>query len=246
MLNVLRDGELMASTNQHVVWTMAFQLQRAWLYKQTTSWAQGCALAEQARAQALRTGHHYGQLLSLVLLGWVHLGLGASQRAFHYFSEMTHQKGHVLMDLLVRLLRHQGLSEYWLAEGEYGNARREARQLCELAAQPGERTYLAFGRRILAEVALAERQWGEAEEEISRALVVLEGVDAPLAEWQVYATAAQLHQQRGRTAEAGRCWSRSATVLNRLANSLGDSDASRQSLLAHPFVCAILSQAQSL
>jgi hypothetical protein len=61
----------------------------------------------------------------------------------------------------------------------------------------------------------------------------------------VYATAAQLHQQLGRKAEAAHDWVCSATILHRLADSLGDATELRQALLAHPPVQAILRGATS-
>ena len=49
------------------------------------------------------------------------------------------------------------------------------------------RTYLALGKSALAKIALAEQQWEQAEAELSQALAVLEGAEAPLAAWRVYA-----------------------------------------------------------
>jgi hypothetical protein len=102
-----------------------------------------------------------------------------------------------------------------------------------LAGQPGERTYLALGKSLLAKIALAEQQWEQAEAELLQALAVLEGVEAPLAAWRVYATAAQLYEQRGRSMEARRYWTRSAAVRTQLADSLGNARELRQSLLAY-------------
>ena len=96
-----------------------------------------------------------------------------------------------------------------------------------------------------AEIALAERNWEQAEAAVTQALVVLEGVEAPLAEWRVCVSAAQLHQQRRQKAEARHYWQRSAAVLHRLADSLGDATELRQSLLTHPSVRTILRRAQA-
>jgi hypothetical protein len=73
----------------------------------------------------------------------------------------------------------------------------------------------------------------------------LEEAEAPLAEWRVYATAARLHEQRRRKAEAEQYWTRSAAVLQRLADLLGDEVELRHSLLTHPSVRAIFHQARS-
>jgi hypothetical protein len=136
------------------------------------------------------------------------------------------------MDWLWHMHLHRGLSEYRLARGELAEARLEAQQTCALAAQSGERTYLALGRRTLAEIALATRNWEQAEAELSRALALVEGGDVPLAEWRVYATAARLHQRRRRT-EAEGYRERSLGVLRRLADSLGDEAPLHRHLLHH-------------
>ncbi|MGH9049473.1 MAG: hypothetical protein ACRDY4_07085, partial [Acidimicrobiia bacterium] len=87
---------------------------------------------------------------------------------------------------------------------------------------PGERTYLAIGRRLLAEVALAERRWGQARAELSRALAVLRVGDAPLAAWRVYATGARLHDRQGRRVAAARDRAKGLAVFRQLVEPLGD------------------------
>ena len=74
---------------------------------------------------------------------------------------------------------------------------------------------------------------GAGRSELSQALAVLEGAEAPLAAWRVYATAAQLYEQRGRSMEARQYWTRSAAVRTQLADSLGNALELRQSLLAY-------------
>jgi hypothetical protein len=152
---------------------------------------------------------------------------------------------HILLDWILQMPLALGLSECWLRQGKFAQASQAANRLCTVAAQPGERTYLALGRRMLAEIALTQRKWDEAEREVAHALAALEGAEAPLAEWRVYATAALLHAQRRRNAEADRYWTRSAAVLQRLADSLEDEVELRHALLAHPSVRVIFHRARS-
>jgi tetratricopeptide (TPR) repeat protein len=147
------------------------------------------------------------------------------------------------MEWIFQMPLHQGLSEYWLAQEKFDQARQEAERVCEFAAPPGERTYLALGHRTLAEIALAGRDWDQAEAELKQALGALEGSEAPLAEWRVYATVAQFCQQRGHKAEAKRYWTRSAATINHLAESLVEAKELRASLLSHPQVKTILRHA---
>jgi hypothetical protein len=149
------------------------------------------------------------------------------------------------MDWMLRMPLHRSLSEYWLALAKFELARQEAERLCELAGQPGERTYLALGRRQLAAIALAERDWQRAETEIEQALAVVEGGEAPLAEWRVCATAGQLYERLHQRGEAGRYWRRSAEVLTRLGHSLGNETGLRQRLLTQPTALTVLRRAHA-
>jgi tetratricopeptide (TPR) repeat protein len=245
MLAVLRDGEQMADRNQYPVWTMIFRLEKAWLYLQVGDWAHARELGEQGLAQALDIKHQYGQLLGCILLGWVHLGMEEWERASHYFNNVNYRPKRILMDWILRMPLCLGLSEYWLRQEQFARAGQAAQQLCTLAAQPGERTYLALGRRMLAEIALIQGKWDEAETELAQAIAVLEGAEAPLAEWRVYETAARLHDQRRRKSEADQCWTHSAVVLQGLADLLGNEAELHHSLLTHPSVRTIFSRARS-
>jgi tetratricopeptide (TPR) repeat protein len=235
MLHTLRDGLHMAERNGHHLARQLLQLAMAWLHEQAGDFASARALCEHALAQAQATQHTTGYFVSLLLLGRAHHGLGQAEHAWHCFNAILRQLEHdpdVLEWIFQMPLRH-ALSEYWLSQAAWEPARQEAKRLCELAAQPGERTYLALGKSALAKIALAEQQWEKAESALSQALAVLEGAEAPLAAWRVYATAAQLYEQQGRSTEARQYWTRSAAVRTRLADSLGNALELRQSLFAY-------------
>jgi hypothetical protein len=159
-------------------------------------------------------------------------------RAFSCFNEITRRvEGEgLLMDRIFYPLFYQGFCEYWLAQGDLRQARREATRLCELAILPPERTYLAIGHQLLAKVAIAEQRWDGAQSELARALEIIEVAEIPLAAWRVYATAADLHYRQGHTSEAEVYWHRGADVIHKLADSLEETDPLRHSLLAHPLL----------
>ncbi len=90
---------------------------------------------------------------------------------------------------------------------------------------------MALGRRILAEIAMAEQDYEQAEAEVTQAFDVINRAEAPLAEWRVWQTAARLHSARGEHAEAARNWECSLTILNRLADSLGEDEPLYQHLV---------------
>ena len=206
------------------------------MHEQAFDFEIACEICEQAHEQALAIGHPYTESLSLILLGMPRLGLGQREEAFRRFSEVAARldRERSLMDWVLRILLHDGLSRYWLAKGELAQARREAEALRELASQPGERTYLSLAHRTLAEIAMAARQWDAAENEVSRALAAIENAEAPLAEWRVRATAARLYEKLGRAAESADHQRRLAETLSRLSGSLSEADGLPRSLLDNP------------
>jgi hypothetical protein len=143
------------------------------------------------------------------------------------------------MDWILNMPWRWGLGEYWLAHRQFGRAREQMEELCRLAAAPGERTYLALGHRGLAEATLGEGDRAGAEREVAKALGVLDGFEAPVAEWRVYATAARIEEARGRRSRAEAYWGRSAAALDRLATGLKDHGDLYQSFLSQPAVEAV-------
>jgi len=186
-----------------------------------------------------------GDLLGSMVLGFAHLGSRRYGPARAAFDEVTARltRPPVQMDWIFNMPLQLGLAECWLGLRAPERARAHADSLCRLAESSGERTYLALGRCLLTEAALAWHDVATAYREIVEALRSLEGHEAPLAEWRVCATAARCDEARGRRGEAGAHWARSASAIDRLAASLDDEPDLRQTFDAHPAVRAIRARA---
>jgi tetratricopeptide (TPR) repeat protein len=241
-LRMLREGSEMAERNGHQRWALLLRLTLARVYEETGDFIRARDLCSQGLQQAQQMPLPYGQLVSTVTLGFAQLGLGQLQQAFEVFNGLAQRLEHerLLLDWIWQIPLCLGIGEYWLTQQDYERARLEAEHLCELAAQPGERTYLALGHRLLAEIAVAQRKWEEAETALTQAIAVLAGAEAPLAEWRVYVTAARVADLRRRKAQARGYWEHSQSVLLRLADSLEQDDPLRQTFLAQPLVTEIL------
>jgi hypothetical protein len=147
MLHTLRDGLHMAKRNRHGLARQLLHLAMAGLHEQAGAFASARALCEQGLAQAQETRHATVYFLGLMLLGCAHNGLGQVECAWDCFNTIRQQLEHEpdAMEWIFQMPLHLGLSEHWLAQGACERARQEAKRLCVLAIQPGERTYLAFG-----------------------------------------------------------------------------------------------------
>jgi len=237
--SVLRDGLRMAQRNGHRLWARGFVFQQAWLLTHVGKFANARALCEQERPPGDEV--RMDQLLGAIVLGFAYLGLKRHAAALGAFHEVTAQS--TLMRSILQMPLRLGFGRYWLAQRQFDRAREELHELCRLSATSGERTYLALGRQALAEAALAQRNLPAAERELSEALHVIDGYEVPLAEWRVFATAARNELARGHQANAHAYWTRSATVLDRLAASLRDDEDLHRSFLAQAEVQAVRREA---
>ena len=244
MLSVLEKGIRMAESNGHQLWATLFQLEQALLYERAFHFEAARRLCEQGLTRARESGHGHSQLLSQVLLGFAYLGLGRHDRAQHCLDEIAkpQARGGVLMDWNWQMPLGLCLSELELARGDRARAREEAERVCSQAAPTGERTYLSLARRMLARIFDEEQDLPRAIAEIDAALVVLEGSEAPTAEWQVCATAAHLYRKSSRNSDSIACTSRSARTIRRIADSLGAAPALRRTFLSAPQVLEATSQ----
>ena len=224
MRHVLHDGMRIAARNGQRLWKVLFRIQLAWLHEQALDFARARDLAAHAVEQADRMDLTFGQIFGRIVLGSAQLGLGARERAFRLFDEVAGrlERERVLMGWILRMPLHLGQAWCWLARRRPTEARREAERVCELAAQPGERTYLALGLVTLAECAAAERQRGRALAHLGRARATAGGDDTPLAAWRIETTAARIAAAAGDDDQARECRRRAAGVLSRLATTVRD------------------------
>lgn len=237
------EGLKLSESNGLVYGSKFCHLTLAWLHLEAFDFESARRFARLGLEQARRNPHdNFATFLGLILLGRAHLGLGQFGRVHEYLDEIGRRaeaQPHGL-DWLLKMPLYQLQAEYWQSVGNLDRAAEAAGRLCDLAGPPGERTFLAHGYRLLAEVALAGGDPARAEAELARALAVLEDAEAPLAAWRVHATAAELNHRRGRVDEAEACRNRGAAFIYALADSLEAEDPLRRSLLAAAPVRAVL------
>src|SRR5260370_29955926 len=90
-----------------------------------------------------------------------------------------------------------GSARVWLKAGNIANARSEAGHFLESALSTPAPNLQAIAWAMNARVAMAENEWGGAEECIQKALAVLERFAIPVAAWQIHATAWRLYRHTG-------------------------------------------------
>ncbi len=251
-------GLSVAEKNGNHSWIMNFRLVLARLHEEALDFEGARVHCDHALEICRERRANLFTVHTFILLGRAFLGLQDSARAHQHLSEAARlsEDSMGIADWHMHLPLNQGFGDYWLAQGDLPQARRMATQLCATAALPPERTYLAFGHRLLAEIAIVEGQWDQAEEELAQAISAMNGPPTPsavwqaygiaapgrsspsagsalpLAAWRVYATAAKLRKLQGRRSEAESFRQQSRAVIQQLADSLDASDPLRESLIA--------------
>jgi tetratricopeptide (TPR) repeat protein len=247
-----------AEKNGNHSWIMNYRLILARVHEEALDFNGARVHCDHALKICRERRAHLFTVHAFILSGQAFLGLQDSARAYEHLSEAARlsEDSMGIADWHMYLPLHQGLAEYWLLQNDLTQAREMASKLCAHAALPPERTYLAFGHRLLAEIAIAERQWEQAEAEVAQAMSAMNGPptpsavwhvygiappacsspcagwSVPLAAWRVYATAAKLCERQGRQGEADAYRQQSRAVIQQLADSLDGSDPLRTSLLA--------------
>jgi DNA-binding winged helix-turn-helix (wHTH) protein len=162
----------------------------------------------------------------------------ALERLLTVREEMDRQPQ--LLDWYWGLLQRWALAGLYLSRGELERARKEAELLVANASATAERTWQALAWDVNARIALAGDDARQVRHLIERGLAALEGVEAPVAAWQVHATAAEVFQALGETGRAHSHRMSSRDTVLRLAASFDTYEASRRTFLTSPAVARVL------
>jgi DNA-binding winged helix-turn-helix (wHTH) protein len=223
----------------------ALLLYRCWAQVLAMDFARaraGCASVSPSPDQPLRT---FPRHFWLTLDGMAAAGLGeyevALERLLTVDEEMDRQPQ--LVDWYWRLLQRWALAGLWLSRGELERARKEGTLLVANASATAERTWQALAWDVNARIALAGDDPRQARDLIERGLAAIDGIEAPVAAWQVHATAADVFETLGETGSAHSHRKSSRDTVLRLAASLDTYEASRRTFLTSPAVARVLASA---
>jgi len=199
----------------------------------------GCASVSRSSDPASES---FPRHLCLTLDGAAAAGSGdyesALERLLTVRNEMDRQPH--LLDWYWGLLQRWALASLWLSRGELERAREEGKQLVMNACATAERTWQALAWDVSARIALAGNEPRQARELVERGLAAIDGVEAPVAAWQVHATAAEVFEVLGQTGRAQSHRKSSQDTVLQLAASLDTYEGSRRTFLTSPAVARVL------
>ena len=177
-----------------------------------------------------------------VLAGLANAATGDLEQAMKRFlSVRTEMKREtVIHDWYCRILLQSGLTELWIAKGEFAKARTEGEIFLDVTLATAERTWQARAWETNARIAIAQHDMAQAQSCISNALAAMEGFEVPLASWRVYSTAADIRDLLLDKELASQHRETSRSILLNLSDSLHANEAVRQKFLCAATVRRVL------
>jgi tetratricopeptide (TPR) repeat protein len=119
---------------------------------------------------------------------------------------------------------YHSYGELWLSRGDLGRAAGYAEQCLDLAEGNISRKYIVQGRRLQAQVRMAEGGLDEAEQDLAVALELAHDVGNPPQLWKTYAALGDLRLAQGRAKEARQPYREALSVIDTVAASLTDEE----------------------
>jgi class 3 adenylate cyclase/tetratricopeptide (TPR) repeat protein len=119
------------------------------------------------------------------------------------------------------------LGELWLVRGDLVKAQEFADRCLDIATRTNSRKYLVRGQRLRGEIALAQRQWDNAEVWLRQALLLARSVGNPPQLWKTYLAMGRLHTETKRPELARASYQGARDVIYRTKVTLQNLDLLR-------------------
>jgi DNA-binding winged helix-turn-helix (wHTH) protein/tetratricopeptide (TPR) repeat protein len=143
-------------------------------------------------------------------------------------------------DMTFRPALEWGFVEAFLAVGNIAMADLHHKRWVAAAERIGEVTWQGLAWEAGARIALAKNDTSEAKLRLSSALSAIEGYEVPLAAWKIHASAAEVEGLLANNLGADHHRHLSSAILLALAQSLPETDLTRNALLTSPWAKRVL------
>ena len=182
--------------------------------------------------------------ICLIQTGAAEAGLGHYEAALELLLTAQHEMDSqsVINDWVNRLPLQWTLINLWLERGDLSRAREEGARFIEHASTTVEATWRALAWEANARIALVSRDLQRATDLSGKALETVERLEAPVAGWRVYATAARVASAQRDRVTAAHHLEKSREIVRKLAASLGANSDLRETFLHAPAVRQVLGE----
>jgi tetratricopeptide (TPR) repeat protein len=206
------------------------QLFRAWFLVLSLDFENAL---EAARSISLSAAQPAEQRLRLLLVGIAQAGLGHTADAATALLnvEQAMEIQPAVFDWYWRMILEWSLVNIALMSADLGEAHRRSSRLIEFTGRTAERTWQSIAWEAKTRVLLNEGAISEAASCLDRARQIIDGFEAPLAEWRIHSTAAATHARLGEHALAAKYLDLSRLRRQSLLDSLPQHHWLRGSLV---------------
>jgi DNA-binding winged helix-turn-helix (wHTH) protein/tetratricopeptide (TPR) repeat protein len=233
LVQLLRAGREIAEKNSNEPWL--FVLREAWLRVVVLDCTGARELCEAMVARnADAYWHGQSQTVCWIATGYAALQQEKYDDALRSFAQVLDSKKppKVFLHWYWRMNAELGLSNVWLASGNLRKARLEADRFLQSALSTAEPNLHALAWEVGARVAMAEKDWSDAEEKIEKGLAVLQNYEIPTTAWRVHATRSDLYRQARNETAAEAHRAHAEAIILALADSFAPDDPLRHLFLA--------------
>ena len=248
VLQIVRDGREMAEKNGNDPWL--FNFREAWLRMLTLDF-EGSARVCEAILQT-ETAYPVSQPQTIARIargytaiakGFTELDKGQNDRAIELFNQVRDPQTtpKFFLHWNWRMTAQLGVSEAWLQSGNLEKASFEADGFLHAALETADPHLQALAWDMQTRVAIANEDWGRAEDCVHKGLEIVDRFEVPVAGWQVHATAWRLYQSRQQYAEAESHRERAQADIFKIADSFPKGEPLRESFLSAAPIARIFS-----
>ena len=112
------------------------------------------------------------------------------------------------------------LGGLWLAHGDYTKAQEFCDHCLDIATRTQSKKYLVKGWRFKGEIALARRQWDEAQHAFQQALTIAQAIGNPTQLWKAHAALGGLYTDTKKAELAEEAFNAAREVIERIKGSV--------------------------
>jgi tRNA A-37 threonylcarbamoyl transferase component Bud32/tetratricopeptide (TPR) repeat protein len=206
-----------------------------WLHRELLDLEGALKLDLEGAGLAHDINDNEAEISSRINAGQVYLLLGEPQRALDHLQQAENLLERFNWFTWVFQVRLKAeLASYWIARGDLQRAHLEASASLEISNRALLRKHIAWGRKLIGDIAAMQERMDSARQEYDAGLRILEAYPCPTVEWRIRKARADLARRMGENSLADEHFACSRIILESLAASVPD-DRLRRTLLHSAF-----------
>jgi tetratricopeptide (TPR) repeat protein len=235
-LRTLEEARRLAELNGERYWLPRLPNTIGWIYREM----QDLETAVRLDTENVRLAEEFGMVEGCanahVNLGHDYLALGEHDRAFGHLQQAQQLFNQDVWFRWRYAIRMQAeMTSYWIARGDLKMAAMHVAAALQAAEMARARKYMAWGHKLLGDIAVLEERIEDARREYQSALEVLERNPCPMIEWQILKASARAARSAKSDSTGEEHMRRARAVIQSLADSIADQNLRQKFLGAKPF-----------